>query len=309
MRVEEFYYRMMNWPSQQALVAMVLTGVVLLLISFVLLRSPIFKWPARTGLAIAFGLIGFGLLAYQDQTVSSRNGKFLVITLPLHPERFRLLAQAAILGIPFVVLVGVAGFFTFERRNNRTLLPRHLKAGRRFLYERQFPAALGEFNRMIRLAPYLGAAYLGRAEVYNAMGEHPRALQDLDRAISHDPRLSAAYLLRGRIRTEQGDVDGALNDFGLKMLIQGDNAEFYLCRGICLAKKGNVADAAADFRRVLKLTNHSDFAEPARAYLNQLENETWPFTPAYGGNGSSPLPHSENQPVYPPLRGIEDSAR
>jgi hypothetical protein len=43
-----------------------------------------------------------------------------------------------------------------------------------------------------------------------------------------------------------------------------------LQRGICLAKKWLVDDAMADFHRVLKLTNHSDFAEPAKDFIRQL---------------------------------------
>ena len=36
-------------------------------------------------------------------------------------------------------------------------------------------------------------------------------------------------------------------------------------------KKGLLREAAADFQRVLKLTNHSDFAEPAKQYLRECE--------------------------------------
>ena len=52
-----------------------------------------------------------------------------------------------------------------------------------------------------------------------------------------------------------------------------NDAECYLNRGVCLAKKGILSDAILDFQRVLKLTNHSDYAEPARYYLDQLGGE------------------------------------
>ena len=52
-----------------------------------------------------------------------------------------------------------------------------------------------------------------------------------------------------------------------------NDPDTYLQRGVCLVKKGLVDDAIADFYRVLKLTNHSDYAEPAKAYLRQVLDE------------------------------------
>jgi tetratricopeptide (TPR) repeat protein len=79
-----------------------------------------------------------------------------------------------------------------------------------------------------------------------------------------------SLLHRGRIRSEKGDVDPALADFDQVMIMRPNDAECYLNRGICLARKGVISDAILDFHRVLKLTNHSDYAEPARYYLSQL---------------------------------------
>jgi lipoprotein NlpI len=79
-----------------------------------------------------------------------------------------------------------------------------------------------------------------------------------------------SLLHRGRIRSEKGDVDPALADFDQVMIMRPNDAECYLNRGICLARKGVISDAILDFHRVLKLTNHSDYAEPARYYLRRL---------------------------------------
>jgi hypothetical protein len=57
------------------------------------------------------------------------------------------------------------------------------------------------------------------------------------------------------------------------MFMRPNDAQCYLNRGVCLAKKGILTEAVFDFQRVLKLTNHSDYAEPARFYLNQLGGE------------------------------------
>jgi tetratricopeptide (TPR) repeat protein len=82
--------------------------------------------------------------------------------------------------------------------------------------------------------------------------------------------LAAAFIRRARIRTEAGDLDNALADLGRVMDLQPTDPELYLSRGICYLKKGLTIEAAADFQRVLKLTNHTDFAEPAKDFLRQL---------------------------------------
>jgi hypothetical protein len=72
--------------------------------------------------------------------------------------------------------------------------------------------------------------------------------------------------------------------------MRASEPDIYLNRGICLLKKGLVNDAADDFRRVLKLTNHSDFADPAKEYLRTIESpdvSALPF-PSPDANGMPP---------------------
>ena len=152
-------------------------------------------------------------------------------------------------------------------------MPRHIKAGLKHLYQKEYEAALLEYNQAIHIAPDLAEGYSRRAAVYQAMGHPSLALADLDRALMHDPRLASALLERGKIRTETGDLDHAIIDFGHLLKIRSNDPDFFLSRGICFLKKGLLEDAASDFQRVLKLTNHSDFAEPAKAYLQQCESQ------------------------------------
>jgi tetratricopeptide (TPR) repeat protein len=172
-----------------------------------------------------------------------------------------------------------------------------LKAGRKHLIRKEHEAALADYNRAIQIAPHLGEAYRGRGCVYQAMGDREHALADFDRAIQSDPRLVPAYLERAKIRTQNGDYDGALGDFGVMLAIGGNDSELYLNRGICLMKKGQVSEAISDFQRVLKLTNHSDFAEPAKKYLQQLggpleapEPQRLPAANPNGASAAPPMP-------------------
>ena len=80
------------------------------------------------------------------------------------------------------------------------------------------------------------------------------------------------------------------------MTSAANDPESYLNRGICLMKKGRSNDAVSDFQRVLKLTNHSDFAEPAKNYLRQFESQTQSSAPATNANTPRAPPFVETSP-------------
>lgn len=56
-----------------------------------------------------------------------------------------------------------------------------------------FAGALAAFDMAVKLESEEAASYVGRAEVYVAMGEAPQAIRDLERAaaLGGDPRLAA----------------------------------------------------------------------------------------------------------------------
>jgi tetratricopeptide (TPR) repeat protein len=152
-----------------------------------------------------------------------------------------------------------------------------MKAGRLQLFSKEFEPAVATYSRAIRISPYLAEAYCGRGAAYQGLGDIEHALADFNQAIQYDPRLAHAFVQRARIRTETGDLDGALSDLGRLMELQPSDPELYLNRGICYFRKGLRGEAATEFHRVLKLTNHSDFAEPAKEYLRQLDQAPFGF--------------------------------
>jgi hypothetical protein len=84
----------------------------------------------------------------------------------------------------------------------------------------------------------------------------------------------------------------------MMMSLRANDPEAHLGRGICLLKKGLLTEAAADFQRVLKLTNHSDFAEPAKKYLRECQPAAPNSLPAASGNGSASAV-SSSDPMSP----------
>ena len=292
MTVNEALQRIINGPSPMGLVGAGAVAVALLLIACGLLAARKWKWMSLVLVAISVATMMVVLSLVQLQTVTTRESEIVTVTRPRYPDRPRTLAWYAMIGTPVVIVLVSATVWAVARRRLRKRIPELLKAGRAHLFQKEYDPALAAFHQAIQIAPYLGDAYFGRGSVYHATGDLMHALADFDRAIQHDPRQVAAYIHRAKIRTETGDLDGALEDFGRLLNLRSTDPELYLNRGICLLKKGQVQDAVADFHRVLKLTNHSDFAEPAKEYLRQLEpqSESVRPLPAPGANGAPEAP-------------------
>ncbi len=273
MKISELYTRVLNSLSPREL-AVALGLAVLLVIAGLLISLGRHRWLARSLGALGVVLIMLVLFAVRQQSVTDvthEDSAVVTTTRPRNSERVRLYANVGLLGVPAVSAIVMVSVFMATRRKLRAQVPRHLKAGRKHLIQKEYEAALLEYNQAINVAPHPGEAYYRRGCVHRAMGNLALALADFDSAIARDPRLTAALLDRGKIHTENGDLDAALGDFQKLMIIRGNDPDFYLSRGICLMKKGLSSEAKADFERVLKLTNHSDFAEPAKKYLHEYE--------------------------------------
>lgn len=289
MRGAELYNRVVNWPDHSVLTLMFLVGGALIALAAVLLSLGKFRFFARGLGILAIVVIMLAMFVAHEQTEKEKVGPYITVTRSRYPESTRFQIRLALLGLPAAAAVVMASVLTMTRRRLQSSVPDYLREGRKLLALGQQDQAIAELNKALEIAPYLGEAYFWRGCVHEARGEHDRALADFDQALRSDPQLAQAYLRRGRIRTETGDLDAALADFDQVMIMRPNDAECYLNRGICLAKKGILGDAILDFQRVLKLTNHSDFADPARYYLEQLGGEN-PLQPAAvpSTNGTAP---------------------
>jgi len=289
--------RIINVPSLMDLAIAGTAAAVLLLIALGLLATG--KWR---GLSAGLGALGLAmvvgvLVVVHTQSVRTKESEHITVTRPRFSEHAQILAGSALIGLPGVAAVAVFAAWVAGRRRLRSKVPSLVKAARAQYFQKEHDKALALYNRLIQIAPYYADAYLGRGCVHHGIGHTARALADFDQAIAHDPRLVPAYIERAKVRTETGDLDGALADFEQLLLIGAPDPDLYLNRGICLFKKGLFQDAAADFHRVLKLTNHSDYADPAKDFLRRLEaqRESPPTLPAPGANGS-PGPAALSQP-------------
>jgi tetratricopeptide (TPR) repeat protein len=302
MKGAELYERLINWPDRQMLTVLLGAALSLIVLASILLALGRFRLLARIIGVVAVVMIMLDLFIVLEQTVTEKVGPYISVTRYRAPDTTRFQIQIVLLSLPAVAATVMATVLGITRRRLRLTVPHHLKEGRKLLVLGQHDAALAEINKAIDISPYLGEAYFLRGCALEAVAKPDLALDDFDRALRCDPQLAHAYLHRGRLRTEKGEFDAALADFDQVMNMRPNDAECYLNRGICLAKKGMLSDATDDFRRVLKLTNHSDYADPARFYLDQLSgDQSRPgpepsHLPSPNGSGHAPSASSHQPP-------------
>jgi len=273
-RGAELYDRVVNWPNPMQLAEVFAVGAVLIMTAALLLSLGRYRVFARVLGILGVVAIMLAMFVIHEQTIQTKFGEYVTVTRSRHPQPTRFQIRVALLGLPAAAALVMIWVQNSTRRRLRATVPYHLKEGRKLLAQGAHQAALAEFDNALAISPYLAEALYHRGCVHEATGRVEAALADFDQALNCDPQHALSYLHRGRIRSEKGEVDPALADFGQVMIMRPNDAECYLNRGICLARKGVISDAILDFHRVLKLTNHSDYAEPARYYLEQLTSET-----------------------------------
>ena len=300
MTIARYYNLVINWPSRTALLAALGTAVFLLVVAVVLLGAGKLRKLAR-GLGLVAVVTVMALMwTFREQTDTVRTSAHIAITTYRHSERMRVAMLVGLVTLPAMAAVVMSSVLVSTRRRLRELVPSRLRAGRRHQAQKKYAAALRKYNQAIKTSPHLPEGYFRRGALYQTMGEKALALADFERAIERDPRFTAAYASRGKICLESGDYDSALADFGMLMTLRANDPDTHLNRGICLLKKGLLREAAADFQRVLKLTNHSDFAEPAKQYLRECESSDARPLP-------SPAPMDRRRALPPRNRSLPSS--
>ena len=301
MRGADLYEQVINWPGLPEMVVAYGVAVGLIMIASMLLAIGRYRIFARILGILGLLLILGTMYIVHEQTVKEKVGQYVTVTRYRYPEATRFQIRVALLGLPAAAATVMIFVLGTTRRRLRSTVPDHLREARIHRVHGDHDAALAELHKALSIAPYLGEGYFQRGCVYEAKGDVDPALADFDQALQCDPQLSLAYLHRGRLRTEKGDLEPALADFERVMSMRPNDPDCYLHRGVCLARKGLISEAILDFQRVLKLTNHSDYSEPARHYLEQLGGEN-PLPPALSPPGMNGSTHSPEQAASEPSK-------
>jgi tetratricopeptide (TPR) repeat protein len=240
------------------------------LLVLALRRMPRLGWSLLgAGATVAW----FGLIAITECRTET------VLTAVIRARSFkftdpaRVAAQLGILAVPATgVLVKLArDRLIFIRR--RSSLSTYLRMATKAYYAGNFDRAIAEYGIAIRVDPARPECYVKRGLAWIEKGDYGRAIVDFDRALKIDPDHGAAHLHRGVVLAARGDHLAAIDEYEKALQLDPTDAAPLLHRGLSLARIGESERAAGAFRHVLRLTNHSDFTEPARFHLTMLESE------------------------------------
>ncbi len=121
-----------------------------------------------------------------------------------------------------------------------------------------FPQAIVNLDKAIRLAPNDAKAYNIRGNAWDEIGAFDNALADYDAAIRIDPNNPVFFHDRAIMWHRQGNLDSALVDLDRAIRFNFADPNIYCDRGLIWYERGSHARAVADFNHAVKID--PDFA-------------------------------------------------
>lgn len=125
-----------------------------------------------------------------------------------------------------------------------------------------------------------GEAYLDRARAHVALKDLPAARGDLDNALRLAPQDPLAWLLSATLARRMKDMPLARQHIAEAASRAGDDASVALEQGVIAALDMDDVKARASFLRAEKLGAGTPVEGAAKVYLTQLEETVAPATPA-----------------------------
>ena len=227
-------------------------------------------------LCVGAAVAWLGLLTISEVQTFERISDVITARYYSYTDATRELAQVGLVVLPALTWGVKALRDRMERRRRRSLLSTYLRIATSAYLSGDYDRAIAEYSIAIKVDPKRTESYVKRGLARSHKGDYVRAIADFDRALKLDPGLAPGYLHRGIVLAARGDHESAIADFDRATTLRPSDAAAALYRGISLVKVGETDRAAEDFRQVLKVTNHSDFVEPARFHLAMLEADLAP---------------------------------
>ena len=165
--------------------------------------------------------------------------------------------------------------------------------GKRKLNERDYQAAVIEFDRALASNPSDLNALSGRAEAYYWQRNFQAALQDLNTVLEQDPDNAIFFFYRGYIYGELKRPDLAIADYTKAINLNSQNSDAYYNRGFNHNNLNKYTEAIADFTQAINLNpqNSDAYYNRGSSYsnLNQHSQAIADFTQAINLNPQNVL--------------------
>ncbi|MEM9272745.1 MAG: hypothetical protein AAGA80_07250 [Cyanobacteria bacterium P01_F01_bin.143] len=148
--------------------------------------------------------------------------------------------------------------------------------------QKEYQAALENYNLAIQHYPTLAEAYYNRGLVKRIICEHESAIQDFSIATILKPKMFLAYYYRGLTYYELGDYPYATANYTHAISLNSKLARAYYQRAIICGELGKNNKAYDDFRQAAAIAkSHKDIilyrkAKKAQAQIKKL-NQPNPF--------------------------------
>ncbi len=193
-----------------------------------ILIAAVFSFPLQEPASSMYfwGLVALADIAYRgydDESGPAEARKQKRIAAPVMPAYLYVVNPSARGKVPvafkqlvlmMAITLSVFAVFVLPIYAGRTAVAEnHIKSGVAFRNQREFPAALQEFNDAIRLNPFEYIYYFHRAIVLFNTGELQQAISDLDESLKLSPYFGLAYRLRGGAYFAMDNCAKAVPDF------------------------------------------------------------------------------------------------
>ena len=170
-------------------------------------------------------------------------------------------------------LLGLVGGIWFALRQWNTVPPdpklarQFVESGNQKNQQRQYAAAIQDFDQAIRFNPQDATTFLNRGFAHHRMGRLNAAVDDYTKAVTLNKNFAEAYSNRSHARFDQRQQDAALKDAAQAIALQPNLAVAHLNLGNALFAQKNLDGAFQKFTKTLQLNPSNIVA--ARAHNNQ----------------------------------------
>ncbi len=149
--------------------------------------------------------------------------------------------------------------------------------GRALIYEGlgEYDVAFENYTHALEIDPNYAAAYVNRGGLYETVGDNDAAIADYTRAISIDPEQISAYYNLALINAQLGNYDVAIAYFDEVTARDPDSPDGFMSRGLLYMNDENYHAAIPDFDRVIMLSpdNADAYYQRGLAYSNLVPIE------------------------------------
>jgi tetratricopeptide (TPR) repeat protein len=128
----------------------------------------------------------------------------------------------------------------------------HDKAGRLFLAQKDWKAALAEFQQALQLTPASADAHIGAGIAFWGLGDHKSALAEFQRATDSNPNSAEAHYNIGIAFRDFGENERAAAELRAALKLKPGYEQAEIMLGLLLQQGGEPDKAIAQYRALLR---------------------------------------------------------